>query len=111
MEGRRPRWPHRDLRRGSRDVQAVRAPERGHRPADAGAIEGQDGRQGAGVITRILAVLLSVLVLAPSGALAQQSRAGVVTTLEGNVSARRVALPGPVPLKFQADLFLQATVP
>src|SRR5205814_920454 len=41
---------------------------------------------------------------------AQGTRAGVVTTLEGLVSARRVALPGSVPLKFKDDVFLQDTV-
>jgi hypothetical protein len=34
----------------------------------------------------------------------------VVTTLEGNVTARRVALPDPVPLKFKDDIFLQDQV-
>jgi hypothetical protein len=61
------------------------------------------------MIKRCLAVLLSVALLAPSVAFAQ-SKAGVVTTLEGNVSARRVALPSPVPLKFKDDVFLQDTV-
>jgi len=62
------------------------------------------------VIKRTLAVLLSTLILAPPGAIAQQPKAGVVTTLEGNVSARRVALPDPVPLKFKDDVLLQDTV-
>jgi hypothetical protein len=62
------------------------------------------------VVKRCLAMASTVLVLAPSVALAQQSKAGVVTTLEGNVSARRVALPNPVPLKFKDDVFLQDTV-
>ncbi|MBM4443552.1 MAG: FecR domain-containing protein, partial [Candidatus Rokubacteria bacterium] len=48
--------------------------------------------------------------LAPSVATAQSERAGVVTTLEGNVTARRVALPDPVPLKFKDDIFLRDTV-
>ena len=62
------------------------------------------------MIKRSLAVLLSTLILAPTGVFAQQSRAGIVTTLEGNVSARRVALPSPVPLKFKDDILLQDTV-
>jgi len=33
-------------------------------------------------------------------------KAGVVTTLEGSVTATRVALPQPVPLKFKDDVFL-----
>lgn len=62
------------------------------------------------MIRRILASLLSVLILAPSGVFAQSLRAGVVTTLEGNVTARRVALPAPVALKFKDDVFQQDTV-
>ena len=62
------------------------------------------------MVKRALAVVVSILVLAPSLAVAQQSKAGVVTTLEGNVTARRVALTSPVPLKFKDDVFLQDTV-
>jgi len=61
------------------------------------------------MVKRCLAVLLSAVLLAPSFALAQ-SRAGVVTTLEGNVTARRVALTTPVSLKFKDEVFLQDTV-
>ena len=61
------------------------------------------------MMKRCLALLLSGLLLTPSIVLAQ-SKAGVVTTLEGNVSARRVALPDPVSLKFKDDVFLQDTV-
>src|SRR5712691_3436206 len=62
------------------------------------------------MLKRCLAVVLSGLSLAPTAAFAQEPRAGVVTTLEGNVSARRVALPDPVSLKFKDDVFLQDTV-
>jgi hypothetical protein len=62
------------------------------------------------MITRACAVLLCALLLAPSVALAQASKAGIVTTLEGNVTARRIALPAPVALKFKDDVFLQDTV-
>ena len=62
------------------------------------------------MVKRSLAVLSSLLVLAPSLAVAQQSKAGVVTTLEGNVTAKRVALAAPVPLKFKDEVFLQDTV-
>jgi hypothetical protein len=62
------------------------------------------------MVKRGLAVVLSLVFVSPSLAQAQQPRAGVVTTLEGNVSARRVALPGPVPLRFKDDVFLQDTV-
>lgn len=34
------------------------------------------------------------------------TKAGVVTALEGSVTARRVGLPSPVPLKFHDDIFL-----
>jgi hypothetical protein len=59
---------------------------------------------------RAVALVLSATLVAPSVALAQTSRAGVVTTLEGNVTARRVAFPDPVPLKFRDDVFIQDTV-
>ena len=58
---------------------------------------------------RIVATLLSVLLVAPSVVLAQQPKAGIVTTLEGNVTARRVALPE-TPLKFRDDVLLQDTI-
>ena len=61
------------------------------------------------MVKRGLAVLLSAVLLAPSAVLAQ-SKAGIVTTLEGNVTARRVALTTPVPLKFKDEVFLQDTV-
>src|ERR1051326_7797550 len=67
-------------------------------------------RSRASMIKRCLAVLLSVAFLAPSAAFAQAPKAGVITTLEGNVTARRVALPDAVPLKFKDDVFLQDTV-
>ena len=62
------------------------------------------------MIKRIVAIVLSTLLLAPSAVIAQSERAGVVTTLEGNVSARRVALQDPVALKFRDDVFLQDTI-
>ena len=62
------------------------------------------------MLRRSLATGLVALLLWPAGAFAQAARAGVVTTLEGNVTARRVALPAPLPLKFKDDVFLQDTV-
>jgi hypothetical protein len=59
---------------------------------------------------RALAGLLVVLLAAPSTVFAQATKAGVVTILEGNVTARRVALPNPVPLKFKDGVFFQDTV-
>lgn len=56
-------------------------------------------------------VALAVLVVFwPAMALGQAQRAGVVTTLEGNVTAARVALPRPVPLKFKDEVFLRDKV-
>jgi FecR protein len=53
----------------------------------------------------LVAVLLLVS-LAPSIAFGQNAKAGVVTTLEGNVVALRGGTPQPVPLKFRDDVFL-----
>src|SRR5574341_742858 len=52
-----------------------------------------------------LFVLLTVLWL-PAVVLAQGAKAGVVTTLEGNVTAARAALPQPVGLRFKDDVFV-----
>jgi hypothetical protein len=54
--------------------------------------------------------LLLLAVLWPSLALGQPARVGVVTTLEGTVTATRAALPQPVPLRFKDDVFLQDRV-
>lgn len=48
--------------------------------------------------------------LTPATALAQAPKAGVVTTLEGPVTARRAVLPAPVALKFKDDVFLRDTI-
>src|SRR5262245_65844418 len=58
---------------------------------------------------RALAFLV-LLTLLPSLALGQERKAGTVTNLEGTVTARRVSLPAPLPLKFKDDVFLQDTV-
>src|SRR6202008_4147342 len=50
---------------------------------------------------------LVLTALFPTIAAAQNPRAGVVTTLEGTVTARRVANPQPVSLKFKDDVFMQ----
>ena len=57
-----------------------------------------------------VAALLTLIVFAPASAWAQATKAGVVTTLEGSVTARRIALPDPVPLQFKSDVFLQDQV-
>src|SRR5712692_2974805 len=58
---------------------------------------------------RALAVLVLVA-LSPTLAVGQVQKAGVITTLEGNVTVRRVVLPQPVTLKFKDDVFFQDTV-
>jgi hypothetical protein len=54
--------------------------------------------------------LLQLLFAMPAVAEAQAVKAGVVTTAEGLVTARRIVLPQPVPLKFKDDVFLQDTI-
>ena len=57
------------------------------------------------------ALAVFVLVhLFPTFAWSQGERVGVVTTLEGNVTARRAVLPQPVPLKFKDDVFFRDTI-
>lgn len=57
-----------------------------------------------------LGLVLCTLLGAPAAAGAQAVKAGVVTTAEGLVTARRVVLPQPVPLRFKDDVFLQDTI-
>ena len=57
----------------------------------------------------LVGALVSLLALLPSLAAAQALKAGVVTTLEGDVTVTRVALP-PQPLKFKDDVFVDDTV-
>jgi hypothetical protein len=66
--------------------------------------------RGFGPLKRSLAGLLVAALLCPSIVFAQAARAGVVTVLEGNVTARRVGLPAVVPLTFKDDVFQQDTV-
>ena len=54
--------------------------------------------------------LVLAMCLLPVPAFAQTTKAGVVTTLEGNVTAVRAVAPQPVPLKFRDDVFLQDRV-
>lgn len=53
----------------------------------------------------VAAILTLSCTLWPTLASAQASKAGVVTTLEGNVTVTRVSLP-PQPLKFKDDVFI-----
>jgi hypothetical protein len=48
--------------------------------------------------------------LSPASVFAQTTKAGVVTTLEGNVTAVRAVMPQPVLLRFRDDVFLQDRV-
>jgi FecR-like protein len=57
-----------------------------------------------------LAWLALAVYLLPAPALAQATKAGVVTTLEGNVTAVRAVAPRPVALKFKDDVFVQDRV-
>src|SRR2546429_8153754 len=58
---------------------------------------------------RILATLPFVA-LSPGVAVGQPAKVGIVTTLEGNVTAGRAALPRPVALKFKDDVFFHDTI-
>ena len=60
-------------------------------------------------VARLAVALVVLSAVSPSIAAAQTSRAGVVTTLEGNVTVTRVALP-PQPLKFKDDVFVDDKV-
>src|SRR6266850_5897232 len=57
-----------------------------------------------------IAWLALAVYLLPATAFAQATKAGVVTTLEGNVTAARAVAPQPVVLKFKDDVFLQDRV-
>jgi FecR-like protein len=59
-----------------------------------------------------IAVALSLLIAAlwPAFATAQVTKAGVVTTLEGNVTAARTSATQPVALKFKDDVFVNDRV-
>ena len=57
-----------------------------------------------------LAWLALAVYLLPATAFAQATKAGVVTTLEGNVTAARAVAAQPVVLKFKDDVFLQDRV-
>src|SRR5439155_1156842 len=63
----------------------------------------------AGVYRNVLAVSLLATIW-PSLALGQATKAGVVTNLQGNVTAVRTTQPQPVPLKFKDDVLLNDRV-
>jgi FecR protein len=53
------------------------------------------------------AIVAVLGVLGPSSALAQATKAGVVTTLQGTARVARAATAEPTPLKFKDDVFVQ----
>ena len=55
-------------------------------------------------LSRLVLALVTLLALWPTLAIAQ-TKAGVVTTLQGSATAARAALPQPVALKFRDDVF------
>src|SRR3989475_12809424 len=59
---------------------------------------------------RPAAAILAVATFWPTLVFGQAPRAGVVTTLEGNVTVTRVALPQPQPLRFKDDVFVNDKV-
>ena len=61
-------------------------------------------------VGRIVVALSLLAVLWPGSAAAQATKAGVVTTLEGNVTAARTTAAQPVALKFKDDVFVNDRV-
>jgi FecR-like protein len=60
--------------------------------------------------SQMIALLVLAIFPLPLPAFAQATKAGIATTIEGNVTAMRVVAPQPVPLKFRDDVFLQDRV-
>jgi len=61
-------------------------------------------------VSRIVAALSLIVGLLPGSVSAQAAKAGVVTTLEGNVTAARMTSAQPVALKFKDDVFVNDRV-
>ena len=61
-------------------------------------------------VGRIILAVSLIAGLWPGSALAQATKAGVVTTLEGNVTAARTTSAQPVALKFKDDVFVNDRV-
>src|SRR5262245_50757760 len=53
---------------------------------------------------------LALLAVLPGRGLGQETKAGIATIIEGNVTARRVKDPRPVALKFRDDVLLRDTI-
>jgi len=61
-------------------------------------------------IVRASVWLLVLLAAFPGRGLGQQTKAGIATIIEGDVTARRAAAPKPVALKFRDDVLLRDTI-
>src|SRR5437773_9198727 len=64
-------------------------------------------------MTRVGRIVVAVSLIAwglPGSVSAQALKAGVVTTLEGHVTAARTATPQPIALKFKDDVFVNDRV-
>src|SRR3989449_6579452 len=61
-------------------------------------------------VGRIVVALSLLAGMWPGSVAAQATKAGVVTTLEGNVTAARTTAAQPVPLKFKDDVFVNDRV-
>src|SRR5438093_1608570 len=70
--------------------------------------DAEGSRSMAGVYRNVLAVSLLATIW-PSLALGQATKAGVVTNLQGNVTAARTTQPQPVPLNIGPNTFATAT--
>jgi hypothetical protein len=63
-----------------------------------------------GRISGCLRMLVAVVAVAFAAQAHAQERAGVVTTLEGDVTVTRASLPRPAPLKFKDDIYVRDRV-
>jgi FecR-like protein len=66
--------------------------------------------QAIGRISGCLRTLAAVVAVAFAAQAHAQERAGVVTTLEGDVTVTRASLPRPAPLKFKDDIYARDRV-
>ena len=62
------------------------------------------------IVRRLLVIVAVLLQLAPSLAVAQAPKAGIITSLEGSVTVTTASLSQPRPLKFKDDLFVNDRV-
>lgn len=61
----------------------------------------------SGRATRCLKALIVVVAIGLAPQASAQERAGVVTTLQGQVTVTRASLPQPAPLKFKDDIYVR----